>query len=57
MYLFCLSIRNELFKIMDIIENNQWTHENLEDLLIEYRYNITEAKTFYLVSILLSFYY
>lgn len=40
---------------MDIMENNKWTHDNLEDLLIEYRYNITEAKTFYLVSILLCF--
>lgn len=55
MHLFCLSKRNELVKIMDIMENNKWTHGDLEDLLIEYRYNITEAKTFYLVSILCFF--
>lgn len=55
MHLFCLSKRNELVKIMDIMENNKWTHDDLENLLIEYRNNINEAKTFYLVSILLCF--
>lgn len=45
--------RNELLQIMSLLESNVWTDEELDNLLIEYRYKITEAKNFYLVCIVL----
>jgi len=38
---------------MDELEKNKWTEDELENILIEFRYKIIDAKTFYLVSILL----
>lgn len=43
--------RNELIKLMDVLENRKWTDDDTEDMLMEYRYNVSEAKTVYLVSI------
>lgn len=34
---------------MDILENNTWSDDELENILIDWRSNITDAKTFYLV--------
>lgn len=46
-----LIIRDELYKIMDIMENKEWYDEDeLDNILMESRYTITNAKTFYLVS-------
>lgn len=45
-------VRDELYKIMDIMEHGEWSDDNdLDNILMESRYDITNAKTFYLVSI------
>lgn len=45
-------LRDELFKIMDTIENREWSNDDeLDNILMESRYVIINAKTFYLVSI------
>lgn len=57
MYILILFFkRDELFKVIDILENNfenkEWTDNELENVLMEFRYSITNTKSFYLVCIL-----
>lgn len=33
-----------------MMENNNWSDSELENMLMEFRYDIADAKTFYLVS-------
>lgn len=50
MIIFVLFIkRNELIKIMDVLEDGEWSDDELDNILMEFRHNITDAKTFYLV--------
>lgn len=42
--------RNELIQMMDVLENGEWSDGELDNVLMEFRHNITNAKTFYLVS-------
>lgn len=45
--LFCS--RDLLNEVMGILESNKWSDDELENLLIECRSQIVDAKTFYLV--------
>jgi len=44
-------LRNELIKVIDKLENNEFSDDELDYLLIEFRSFIADAKTFYLVRI------
>lgn len=41
--------RDILVKIIDLLENKEWSDSELENMLMEFRYDIADAKTFYLV--------
>lgn len=41
--------RDKLVKIIDLLENNEMSDNELENMLMEFRYDIADAKTFYLV--------
>ncbi|XP_050542231.1 uncharacterized protein LOC126906044 [Daktulosphaira vitifoliae] len=44
-------IRYELYTFIDTLENNVWSSEELEKVLLECRFSVEEAKTLYLDSV------